>query len=240
LLVAGEDNNRRIAVLGFDLHDTDLPLQPAFPILIHNMVNWFLPPPVGEDGQVVPGSPVTVQTWPGAEKVMITSPDQQAVTVGPPFPVVPFDKTDQVGLYQVTQVVHGLARQGAFTVNLFDPLQSQLTPARALPVVHSTDFTLGNNMVPRELREVWPWIAAFLLLVLCTEWWLFSRGYKQQNVLAVQHQGTSLARAGQLQSRTPPGRLAVMQNQLEARYRMTVKRLTKAIKHARSRLVSRR
>jgi hypothetical protein len=171
---------------------------------------------------------------------MITSPDQQAVTVGPPFPVVPFDKTDQVGLYQVTQVVHGLARQGAFTVNLFDPLQSQLTPARALPVVHSTDFTLGNNMVPRELREVWPWIAAFLLLVLCTEWWLFSRGYKQQNVLAVQHQGTSLARAGQLQSRTPPGRLAVMQNQLEARYRMTVKRLTKAIKHARSRLVSRR
>jgi hypothetical protein len=240
LLVAGEDNNRRIAVLGFDLHDTDLPLQPAFPILIHNMVNWFLPPPVGGDRQVVPGTPVTVQTWPGAEKVMITPPSQQTVTVGPPFPVMPFDKTDQVGLYQVTQLVHGQERQGAFTVNLFDPLQSQLTPARELPVVHSTDFTVGNTIVPRELREVWPGIAAFLLLVLCTEWWLFSRGYRQQNVVATQRQGTSPVRPGQLRSRTPPSRLALIQHELEARYRMTMKHLTKATKRARSRLAGKR
>ncbi len=239
LLIAGENNNRRIAALGFDLHDTDLPLQPAFPILVHNMVNWFLPPPVGGDGQVTPGTPVSVQTWPGAEKVTITPPDQQMVTVGPPFPVVPFNQTDQVGLYQVTQRVHGVDRQGAFTVNLFDSLQSQLAPAKGLPVVHSTDFTVGNNLVPRELREVWPWIAALLLLVLCLEWWLFSRGYKQQHVAAVQRQGTALPRGGRLPSRTPPGRLVAIQDQLEIQYRTTMKRLTKATKRARSRLAGR-
>ncbi|TMC18654.1 MAG: VWA domain-containing protein [Chloroflexi bacterium] len=43
LLIAGENDNRRIATLGFDLHDTDLPLQPAFPILIRNLTNWFRP-----------------------------------------------------------------------------------------------------------------------------------------------------------------------------------------------------
>ena len=89
LLIAGENDNRRIAALSFDLHDSDLPLQPGFPILINNMVNWFLPPPVTGDGQVSPDLPVTVQTWPGADQVTITAPNQQAVTVAPPFPAAP-------------------------------------------------------------------------------------------------------------------------------------------------------
>jgi hypothetical protein len=240
LLIAGQNNNRRIAVLGFDLHDTDLPLQPAFPILIYNMINWFLPPPVGGDGQVAPGTPVTVQTWPGADKVTITTPDQHVVTVGPPFPVAPFDQTNTVGLYQVTQRIHGQERLGAFTVNLFDPIQSRLTPATELPVIHSTNFTIDNNTVPRELREIWPWIAAFLLLVLCIEWWLFSRSYRQFHVVPDQHQGTALLRAGRLQPQRPTSRLEILQDQLEERYKTTMKRVTKATKRLRSRLISRK
>lgn len=180
LLIAGDKDNRRVAALSFDLHDTDLPLQPSFPILIYNMVNWFLPPPVSGDGQVSPNFPITVQTWPGADKVTITAPNSSPVTVAPPFPVAPFAQTNTVGLYQVVQQVHGQERDGAFTVNLFDPQQSRLAPASQLPVANSTDFSPGNNTIPRELREIWPWIAAFFLLVLCLEWWLFSRSYRPQ------------------------------------------------------------
>ena len=126
------------------------------------------------------GSPVTIQTWPGADQVTITSPEQQTATVGPPFPVIPFAKTDSVGIYQVTQRVHGQFLYGAFTVNLFDPSQSKLAPAQTLPVLRSSDFIANGNGVARELREIWPWIAALLLLILCAEWWLFSRGYQAQ------------------------------------------------------------
>ncbi len=66
---------------------------------------------------------------------------------------------------------------GAFAVNLFDPLQSRLAPANLLPIAHSTAFDASGPGVPRVLREVWPWIATFLLLVLCVEWWFFSRSY---------------------------------------------------------------
>ncbi|MBV9710973.1 MAG: VWA domain-containing protein [Ktedonobacteraceae bacterium] len=180
LLVAGQINNQRIAALGFDLHDSDLGLQPSFPILIQNLANWFLPQPVAGDGQVGAGNPVTIQTWPGADQATITGPDQQTTTVGPPFPVIPFAKTDSVGIYQVTQRVHGQFLHGAFTVNLFNPLQSRLAPARTLPVLRSSEFTLNSNGVSRELREIWPWIAALLLLILCAEWWLFSRRYQAQ------------------------------------------------------------
>ena len=202
LLIAGDNNNRRIAALGLDLHDSDLPLQPSFPILIYNMVNWFLPPPVSGAGQVSPNLPVTVQTWPGADKVAITPPNAAPVTVAPPFPVIPFSQTNTIGLYQVTQDVHGQQHNGAFTVNLFDPQQSQLAPASQLPVANSSDFSSGNNSIPRELREIWPWIAAFFLLVLCLEWWLFSRGYRPQSSTGTSNKSV-LLHPNRGQRRTP-------------------------------------
>jgi Ca-activated chloride channel family protein len=226
LLVAGENHNRRVAVLGFDLHDTDLPLQPSFPILIYNLMHWFLPAPVGNQGQVVAGTPVTIQTWPGADRVTITSPDQQAVTVGPPFPVLPFDKTNEIGVYQVAQRVQGQERYGAFTVNLFDPQQSRLAPAKTLPVVQSTTVTASNSNVPRELREIWPWIAALLLFVLCAEWWLFSSGYKKSEVLKIRSQQE---RTGQNRLPAP---LVTVQAQLTNEYRVRRRSLAKMMKRA--------
>ena len=228
LLIAGENNNRRIAALSFDLHDSDLPLQPSFPILIYNLVNWFLPPPVAGDGQVSPDLPVTVQTWPGADQVTINGPDQQTVTVAPPFPAAPYAQTNSIGIYQVTQRVYGQERRGAFAVNLFDPQQSRLAPTNQLPVVHSISFAPGNNGVPRVLREVWPWIAALLLLILCLEWWLFSRGYRLQSTAATTaSKGKGgYTRVGQARSRNTPRFIREARDQLEKRYRVARKRLT--------------
>ncbi len=186
LMLAGETDNRRVAVLGFDLHDSNLPLQSAWPILLYNVTNWFLPQPVNGDGQIIAGQPVTIQPWPGATQIAITSPDNQTTTVGPPFPVQPDAETDQVGLYQVTQRVRGQELVGAFTVNLFNPNQSNLAPATQLPIAHSTGFSTGNTAVTHQLREIWPWIAAVLLLILCAEWWLFSRPYQVKQAPGMQ------------------------------------------------------
>ncbi|QBD81820.1 VWA domain-containing protein [Ktedonosporobacter rubrisoli] len=237
LLVAGENNNRRIAALGFDLHDTDLPLQSAFPILVHNMLNWFLPPPVTGNGQVGAGQPVTIQPWPGADKITIVDPQQQRAAVAPPFPARPFDQTNQIGIYQVTEHVRGQDLHGAFTVNLFDPAQSQLAPAKKLPIVNSTDFTSGGNTVSRQLREIWPWIAALLLLILCVEWWLFSRSYQQKQAMSGSQSQSSRGRYAQ------PGRqdtfLARLEQQLRQRYEATRKQVAKLSKRTRRKMTKR-
>ena len=230
LLLAGENNDHRMAVMGFDLHDTDLALQYSFPILIRNLANWFLPSPVAGDAQVTPGAPVTVQSWPGAEKVTITRPDQQNIQVGPP--IRPFSATNQVGIYQVNQQVHGQNLSGAFTINLFDPVQSNLVPAATLPILHSTDFSTTGSTVSHELREIWPWIAAFLLLVLCAEWWLFSRSYQS----AGQGNDTSSRSHGRYARRKHQTALMKMQDQLAENYRLTRRNITKAIKRIRGKL----
>ncbi|HEY4032625.1 MAG TPA: hypothetical protein VGL94_01510, partial [Ktedonobacteraceae bacterium] len=231
LLIAGENNNRRIAALGFDLHASDLPLQPAFPILMHNLMNWFLPPSVPEDVPLMPGVPLTVQIWPGADHVTITGPDKQVTTVGPPFPVTPYTKTDSVGLYHVKQTVHGRILDGAFAINLFNAGQSRLAPARSLPIVHSTNVTSNGNAVPRQLREIWPWIAAFLLLVLCVEWWLFSRSYKIQTSLSRRADSRKLARGNFLQRASVKNAwVAAVQGRVQKCYTMIRKRAKKAVK----------
>jgi len=43
LLLAGEQDRRRMAVLSFALQDSDLPLQTAYPILMANLVRYLLP-----------------------------------------------------------------------------------------------------------------------------------------------------------------------------------------------------
>ena len=241
LLIAGENENRRIAALSFDLHDTDFPLQPSFPLLIYNLTNWFLPSPVAGNGQITPDTPVTIQTWPGADHITIAGPGQQPVTVAPPFPVATFNQTDKTGIYFVTQRVHNQERYGAFAINLFDPLQSRLAPAAQLPVAHSTPFNAGGPSVSRVLRELWPWIAAFLLLVLCAEWWLFGRSYALLRrsppdffASSSKRRGTAAygRTAGRLQQRQQFGAIATLQHQLETRYRTLMKRVRKTIRNS--------
>jgi hypothetical protein len=248
LLIAGENNNQRIAALGFDLHDSDLPLQSSFPILMYNLVNWFMPSPVPGDGQISPDTPVTVSTWPGADQVTITPPGQQPITVAPPFPVAPFARTNTTGIYTVMQRVHGLVREGAFTVNLFDPLQSRLAPAAQLPVAHSSDFNSTSSNVPRVLREIWPEIAALLLLILCLEWWLFGRSYglqlrstgKDQEASAGRDKSGPYGRGRIVGQRGSPFLSALpapLRDQLEKQYRVTMRRFAKAIRRIRGKRV---
>jgi hypothetical protein len=237
LLLAGENNNQRVAVFGFDLHETNLPLESSFPILMLNMMNWFLPAPVAGNGQVSAGVPVKVDTWPGSNLVTITGPDQQSTTVGPPFPVTPYAKTNGVGIYQVAQHVRGRTLNGAFTVNLFDPTQSNLVPARALPIVNSTTITGNNNIVSHQLREIWPWIAAVLLLILCAEWWFFSRSYRTQGSTS-QQSSRGQPQRGNLGRRAASRNalLARLQDQVEERFIIAKRRVVKIQKRVRGRL----
>lgn len=244
LLIAGEQGSRRVAALSFDLHDSDFPLQPGFPVLMFNLVNWFLPPPVAGNAQVAPDTPVSIAAWPGVSRITITAPGQQPVTVAPPFPVAPFAQTDTPGIYEVTQYSSGpggQVRHGAFAVNLFDPLQSDLAPTYLLPITNSTAFTASGPGIPHVLREIWPWIAAFLLLVLCAEWWLFTRTYtlSHKPTSPSIRRGGGGADDGRGRLRRPLSRnsaLSSLQHTLQSRYKTASRRLAKARKRLKSRV----
>ncbi|MEK7786521.1 MAG: hypothetical protein AAB658_14020, partial [Chloroflexota bacterium] len=71
LVFVGTLDRRRIAVFTFDLRDSDLPLQIAYPILMSNLIGWLTPSTViSESGETIhPGDTVTVRPEVGQQAV---------------------------------------------------------------------------------------------------------------------------------------------------------------------------
>ncbi len=182
LLFVVERPEGRLAVLTFDLRDSDLPLQVAFPILTANLTNWLLPQGAltllaGEGrGEVHPGDPVPIQPDPEAAQIVITAPDgdRHVLPVGEKIPV--FAAADQLGVYQVEQFDQSetILQSAAFAVNLFDEAESNIAPG---DVVRIGQIEVTNTVQKEEgRREFWPWLAGAALVVFVVEWWAYQGG----------------------------------------------------------------
>lgn len=173
LIYAGERNGQRVVVIGFDLHQSNLPLRPAFPILMQNIVGWLLPGREADVRALAPGEPLTLRPAPQVESVTVTTPSGASISVAPPDPPRPFTATDEPGLYVVRERVGGKESRSFFVVNP-PPLESALAGADSLPVTVTTAATDGG--LPTGRRELWPALAWLALLILAAEWWVYNRG----------------------------------------------------------------
>jgi Ca-activated chloride channel homolog len=171
-LVIVRDEPYRQVLIGFDLHESDLPLRVAFPILVENLTEWMLPASV-PGRSLHPDEPVTLVPEPGARSVEVKRPDgsRQALAGGS---IITFADTDQIGLYTVSQQLTGGSAVSWFTVNLFDPSISALKPADRL-VLPPTRTGTAAATHPGQL-DLWPWFALVGLGLVCAEWLAFHRG----------------------------------------------------------------
>jgi len=188
LLFVAERSEGRLAVLAFDLHDSDLPLQVAFPVLTANLVDWLLvpssiaPPAPGGLGRasspasIRPGDPVPIQPDPEAAEIAVTAPDgaRHVFPVGEAAPV--FAATGRLGVYRVEQSdrAGNLLRSSAFPVNLFDQAESNIAPRDVVQVGRTEVVAAAQEEESR--REFWPWLACAALAVLVVEWSVYQRG----------------------------------------------------------------
>jgi VWA domain-containing protein/aerotolerance regulator-like protein len=171
-LLLVRDEPFRQVLFGFDLHQSDLPLRIAFPILLQNLSEWMLPPSVPSHS-FHPAEPVTVVPQPGATSVTVIGPDGSRRALVPGS-IASFADTDPIGLYTVEQVVAGKVDRSWFSVNLFSDSTSQLKPPDrlTLPPTRATSVQATH----RGQLEIWPWIALLALGVVVAEWLAFHRG----------------------------------------------------------------
>ena len=162
----------RIAELTFDVHQSDLPLRAAFPILVQNLLGYLLPGGF-ENRAFPPERPVTLATEAGASALDVTTPDGRTVRLAPPFPSAPFTDTSRPGVYTVRQQLAAGTRTSYFVVNFADPNLSRIAPGPA-PLVQESAHSASP--IPRGTLELWPWLAIGALLLLTGEWFVFHRG----------------------------------------------------------------
>ncbi len=177
LLFVAEQPEGRLAVLTFDLRDSDLPLQIAFPILTANLADWLLPwGAVTLPALVCPGDAIPIQPDPEATEIVVTGPDgsRHTLPVGEEIPV--FAATGQLGVYLVEQFDRSETslQSAVLAVNLFDEAESDIAP-REVVWVGQAEVTAAVREEEGR-REFWPWLAGVALGVLIVEWWVYQQG----------------------------------------------------------------
>ncbi len=178
LLLAGIYEGRQVAILTFDLHRSDLPLQIAWPILLANLMQWYTPArtiDVPEGVRV--GQTLALNPPFEADTLRITRPDGQTTTLHVGDAPLIYADTSLLGVYTVDVYDEGtLLQREPFAVNLFERAESFIQPAASL--------TIGTTEVGEAQREdvgqqeFWPVLALIALAVLALEWVLYHRGMR--------------------------------------------------------------
>jgi hypothetical protein len=173
LLWAGEREGQRIAVLAFDLRRSDLALQVAFPLLLANLTGW-LAPSGGSDlpPQVPPGTTISFFLPPDVQEVRVTRPDGSQARAAVAEGQATWADTGRLGIYRVRWGEDG---RGAFTVNLFSPLESDLEPKGDLSLAGGEGGEAGAEAARGTRREWWRPLALIALIVLFAEWLVYYR-----------------------------------------------------------------
>ncbi len=172
LVVAGDTGVRRVGAITFDLHDSDLPLQVTFPILLVNLINYLAPGRSfnAPDG-VRPGESLIIRPDAAVSTVAIASPSNQVYTVRPAEGTVIFKDTGELGAYAITSISGDQQTVDYFAVNLFEPAESNLRPVEAIRIGQSQ--ISATPATEQGWQEWWPWLAALALLILLIEWWVY-------------------------------------------------------------------
>ncbi len=185
VLLAGEVNARQVAILPFDLRDSNLPLLIAYPVLMANLIDWFSPAEIVAlpDGLSV-GDVLLISPPLLADSLRITAPDGRVTELAAEGETLAYTGASQLGLYRLEIIIAGEVTQAQqFAVNLFATGESDISPRP------SADLQLGGGLARAEadeqlgLQEFWTLLAAAALLLLAIEWWVYHRRLQAPTLL---------------------------------------------------------
>ena len=165
VILAGETNNVRAVVWGFDLSASNLPLRIAFPALIHNMAQYSLVP-VLEKSQYEVGDQVTLNKENGVVLASVRGSDVDAVAENHVRMPVSF-MAEKPGLYTVALVMaDDSVEKEEYFVRLA-PEESNLSASGgSLPELEQSDAEVKYE------KEITWWFVAILLVLIVVEWGL--------------------------------------------------------------------
>jgi hypothetical protein len=167
LAAAWEANGHRAVVVGFDVHESNMPLKPCFPVFILNALEWLVPPPVAP-GEHIVGRTLELALPAWVERAQVTGPGnarESVVLASGRAPVLP----QLPGLYSLEMSAPGRTDVVFFQATV--PRFESTLASRSLATVGSSrqaSLAMG--------RPLWDYLAVAALVILALEWWIYARG----------------------------------------------------------------
>jgi Ca-activated chloride channel homolog len=171
-----------MAVLAFDVAQSNLPRRVAFPILIANIAGYLAPSPL--PSALPLGDPLIYRPGADAATIRITPPTGDpvdlAVTVANPdeessvnqLREIAYPGTGVPGRYVVTELDAdgNELGGGAFIVNAGHPRESDLRTNEDLPALLANTTADTSGKAQRSTSDLWPSLVIAALAVLLFEW----------------------------------------------------------------------
>lgn len=168
----GEDGNRRIVALGFDIHGTDFALKAEFPIMVYNLMTYVLESGLTDVKACMAGDKLQLYSRGYENAIVIKRPDEKTDNMDATLASKVYSAVDLSGLYTVSQETS----QGNYTSYVYAafPVDGESSVEYAQS---SEAGIVGEDSVPSGGRELRNTIIVLLLLLLLAEWFVYVREY---------------------------------------------------------------
>lgn len=167
----GENGGRRIAVLGFDIHHSDLALQAEFPILISNLMDYMMVSGMVSEDYYETGDKIVFNGNLNGSDLTITAPDGEQTTLAAAVATSAYADTGMAGVYSISQKVEEKEKLELFVVRF--PVEQE---SHQNGEAEGESETIGqdekNLTGGRDLRNL---IILLILLALAIEWLVYVR-----------------------------------------------------------------
>lgn len=155
--------------------NTNWPLKVSFPLFMRNVVMYLgNVRDAGTEDAIKPGQVKPLRLG-GIGELRVTKPDGETIKLErgsrPDFIVT---NTDKLGVYVVrwTDPASRNEQTRRFAVNLFDPLESDLSVMKEIKIGNAT---IQADAPRKQPRDLWKFPVLLGLLVLVLEWWVYNR-----------------------------------------------------------------
>ncbi|WP_202711564.1 vWA domain-containing protein [Sporosalibacterium faouarense] len=173
IMVKGEKEAQKIVGIGFDIHDTNLPLKIDFPIFIQNVLDYTLNLATQEKTSVLSGEYIDLDVLPKTKEVNVINPLGDKSRVAPPFPLVPYIDTNHTGIYTIEELYNDEVMNSYFVVNVDTQNESDLHFVQG---EDGKEIQTSGNRV-KSGRGIWDILLWAALIIMLLEWVVYSREY---------------------------------------------------------------
>ncbi|MFA5522852.1 MAG: BatA and WFA domain-containing protein [Tissierellales bacterium] len=172
VIAKGQIDNQNYILIGFDLHDTDFPLQVDFPIFVQNMLEYSLNMSTQEKISVLSGESLNLDVLPNSKEISVIRPNGDKEKLGPPFPLAPFTDTKEIGVYAIEQKLDNITVDSYFVSNADTLNESKY---EIVSTEQQEQMIERQNKIKGE-KNIGSILLLIAILILAVEWVVYNRG----------------------------------------------------------------
>ena len=170
LILARETNGQRLLIIGFDPHDSNLPLESAFPLLMAGSLEWM----TRSVDEVADSLSAGELDLPGPASKVIAPSGRE----------VPFAReganahfiAQETGIYRI------VAPAGETSIAVNPPA----LPSQQMQLTASETGSPEGESLPPAAWNLWRWLVILAVVALGMEWWLYYSARERQRAAEVQ------------------------------------------------------